>query len=392
MASLDSLPPDQRAVLQLVLQRGRSYDEIAKMLSIDRAAVRERALGAFDALGPSTRVPPERRALITDYLLGQLPDGAATDTHRSLAGSANERAWARVVASELGTLAAGPLPEIPTDGAAAAPVAADTSAAETAPAEAETTETSRDRRGITHGGAGCRGTRQADGGRRGRCRRGRCRGAATAPAAAGAGPSSGRRRFGRGGGDGGADSGGRPVSRRDGAILLGGGAAVIIAIVVAIILISGGSSSKKTTSTAANVPTTTASQSTTTSTSASSTGTIKPLAQVNLTSPQAGSKTKGIAIVVRQGATTAIELAAQAVPANTSHDAYAVWLYNSPTDATLLGFVNPGVKSDGVLRTLGRLPANASHFKQLLVTRETQAKPHAPGAIVLQGSLSLPSA
>ena len=167
---------------------------------------------------------------------------------------------------------------------------------------------------------------------------------------------------------------------------------MIIAIVVAIVLISGGSGSKKTTSTAANVPTTTASQSTTTSTSASSTGTIKPLAQVNLTSPQAGSKTKGIAIVVRQGATTAVELAAQAVPANTSHDAYAVWLYNSPTDATLLGFVNPGVKSDGVLRTLGRLPANASHFKQLLVTRETQAKPHAPGAIVLQGSLSLPSA
>ena len=362
------------------------------MLSIDRAAVRERALGAFDALGPSTRVPPERRALITDYLLGQLPDGAATDTHRSLAGSANERAWARVVASELGTLAAGPLPEIPTDGAAAAPVAADTSAAETAPAEAETTETTETAEASPTAEPVAAGPAEPTEAAGAAAAGAAAAGAATAPAAAGAGPSSGRRRFGRGGGDGGADSGGRPVSRRDGAILLGGGAAVIIAIVVAIILITGGSSSKKSTSTAANVPTTTASQSTTTSTSASSTGTIKPLAQVNLTSPQAGSKTKGIAIVVRQGATTAIELAAQAVPANTSHDAYAVWLYNSPTDATLLGFVNPGVKSDGVLRTLGRLPANASHFKQLLVTRETQAKPHAPGAIVLQGSLSLPSA
>ncbi len=57
MASLDSLPPDQRAVLQLVLQRGRSYDDIAQLLSIDRAAVRDRALAAFDALGPQTRVP-----------------------------------------------------------------------------------------------------------------------------------------------------------------------------------------------------------------------------------------------------------------------------------------------------------------------------------------------
>ena len=168
---------------------------------------------------------------------------------------------------------------------------------------------------------------------------------------------------------------------------------MIIAIIVAIILITGGSSNKTTSSTAASTPasTTTAAQTTSTQ-SATTTATIKPLAQVTLTSPQAGSKTKGVAIVVRQGTTTAIELAAQAVPANTSHDAYAVWLYNSPTDATLLGFVNPGVKSDGVLRTLGRLPANANHFKQLLVTRETQAKPHSPGTIVLQGALSLPAA
>ncbi len=388
MASLDSLPPDQRAVLQLVLQRGRSYDEIAQMLSIDRAAVRERALGAFDALGPSTRVPPEQRALITDYLLGQLPEGAAQDTHRGLADSANERAWARVVASELGTLAAGPLPEIPTDGGAAGPVdaaatsagAAATEPAAAAAAATEPTDTAETATAepVATGPAGPADPAAADGA------------TADAAEAAGAAPSSGRRRFGRGGD--GTDASGHPVSRRDGAILLGGGVVLIVAIVIAIILISGGSSPKKTTSTAANVPTTTAAQSTTTSTSASSTAAIKPLAQVNLTSPQAGSKTKGIAIVVRQSGTTAIELAAQAVPANTSHDAYAVWLYNSPSDATLLGFVNPGVKSDGVLRTLGRLPANASHFKQLLVTRETQAKPHAPGTIVLQGSLSLPSA
>ena len=70
-------------------------------------------------LGRARACPPERRALITDYLLGQLPEKVADDTHRGLAESANERAWARVVASELGTLAAGPLPEIPTDSAGA---------------------------------------------------------------------------------------------------------------------------------------------------------------------------------------------------------------------------------------------------------------------------------
>ena len=79
MASLDSLPPDQRAVLQLVLQRGRSYDDIAQLLSIDRAGVRQRALAAFDALGPQTRVDPARRALLTDYILGQLPPRVAEE-------------------------------------------------------------------------------------------------------------------------------------------------------------------------------------------------------------------------------------------------------------------------------------------------------------------------
>ena len=53
-----SLPADQRAVLELVLQRGRNYDQIARLLSVDRAGVRQRALAAFDALGPRTATSP----------------------------------------------------------------------------------------------------------------------------------------------------------------------------------------------------------------------------------------------------------------------------------------------------------------------------------------------
>src|SRR5579859_2754767 len=116
MATLDSLPSDQRAVLELVLGRGKSYDEIAGILSIDRAGVRARALSAMDALGPQTRIPAERRALITDYLLGALPDRVADEVRDHLAESAGERAWARVVASELEPIAAGSLPEIPGAG------------------------------------------------------------------------------------------------------------------------------------------------------------------------------------------------------------------------------------------------------------------------------------
>ena len=115
MASLETLPADQRAVLQLVLQRGRSYDDIARLLSIDRAAVRQRALTALDALGPQTGVPDQRRALITDYLLGQLPERVHGQTRARLAQSPSERAWARVLASELAPLAANPLPDIPTE-------------------------------------------------------------------------------------------------------------------------------------------------------------------------------------------------------------------------------------------------------------------------------------
>ena len=116
MPSIESLPADQKAVLELVLRRGRSYDDIAQLLSIDRAGVRQRALAAFDALGPKTRVAADRRALITDYLLEALPSGVANEVRDHLGASASERAWARAIASELEGLSERPLPEIPSNG------------------------------------------------------------------------------------------------------------------------------------------------------------------------------------------------------------------------------------------------------------------------------------
>jgi hypothetical protein len=130
MASLDTLPADQRAVLDLVLRRGKTYDEIAKLLSIDRAGVRQRALAAFDAIGPHTQVPAESRALIADYLLGQLPPRASQSVRERLGSSSSDRTWARMVAAELAPMAREALPEIPVAPArapaqpAAEPVAA----------------------------------------------------------------------------------------------------------------------------------------------------------------------------------------------------------------------------------------------------------------------------
>jgi Sigma-70, region 4 len=112
VAALDALPADQRAVLSLVLTRGQTYDEIASMLSIDRAAVRDRARAALERLGPATEVDVAQRSLLTDYLLGQLPDAVADQTRETLSRSAAEREWASAVATELAPIARSPLPEI----------------------------------------------------------------------------------------------------------------------------------------------------------------------------------------------------------------------------------------------------------------------------------------
>ena len=52
MASLESLPADQRAVLQLLLKQGKSYEDLSGLLRIDTTAVRERAHDAVASLGP----------------------------------------------------------------------------------------------------------------------------------------------------------------------------------------------------------------------------------------------------------------------------------------------------------------------------------------------------
>ena len=139
MPSLDNLPGDQRAVLEMVLKRGRSYDDIARLLSLDRAAVRERAQIALDTIGPHAEVAPEHQHRIADYLLGQLSDADAAAVRDLLADSPSDRAWARVVSSELAPLTGEtPLPEIPVERAAprepAAPPAAASDAHHGSPA------------------------------------------------------------------------------------------------------------------------------------------------------------------------------------------------------------------------------------------------------------------
>jgi hypothetical protein len=117
MAPIDDLRPDQRAALQLLLQQGRSYDDIATLLRMEPGAVRERAHSALDALGPED-VPElslEQQDDIADYLLGQQSASQRATTRDFLERSAPGRGWARAVAGELRPLAGDNLPEIPTE-------------------------------------------------------------------------------------------------------------------------------------------------------------------------------------------------------------------------------------------------------------------------------------
>jgi hypothetical protein len=313
----------------MVLVRGKSYDEIARLLSIDRAAVRQRALRALDALGPATRVSDGRRALITDYLLGQLPPEVSDEVCESLAKSATDRAWARVVASELAPLSAGRLPEIP--------VAAVESEVEPSREVPSGREVER-RRGI------------------------KPRSAPVEPEPAEGAPSA-RGPLAR-----------PPVSRLGGAVLLGAvAAAAIAAILIFVVFGTGGGGTHR------PKPATVGSL---TSTSSSA----QPLAQINLSSPGKG-KAVGIAEVLKAGGATGVVIVAQGLSANDKHNAYAVWLYNSSSDFYRLGYVQQAVTSNGRLQTAGRLPSNASHFKQILVTLQT-GPANKPGKIVLQGTLS----
>jgi hypothetical protein len=353
MASVQSLPPDQRAVLELVLRRGRTYDEIAQLLSIDRADVRHRALSALDALGPDAGVPAERRALITDYLLGALPPRVTEQVRDSLGTSPAQRAWARVIAAELEPIATRPLPEIPAGGPAEAPKREpDAGAPAMAPEPVQ-------ERGAARPQPEAGRQRTADEHAEGAEERGR-----RPPAEPGAQ---------------------RPASRRGGRVVLTGAVIVVLGVVLALVFTS--SSGKKPRTIAAHVGTTpTTSTTGTTGTTSTTASKAQILGQVNLY-PPSGGKAKGIAEVVRQAGNAVVAIVASGLTPNGAHNAYAVWLSNSPGDSQLLGFVNPGVGSNGRLETRGPLPSNVSHFHKLLVTLETKQTPHSPGTIVLAGVL-----
>ncbi len=299
MTELDRLPPDQRAVLSLVLDRGKSYAEVAELLGIPENTVRDRAHAALDALADDVATP----------------GGSHTGSERGARPGADSGLGQR-------------------HGATGATAASRSTAAGTGPG----------------------------------------------PARAGAGASSvapPRSREPR-------SPQTSPGSRRAGALLL---AAIVVVIVVVVVLVSsgGGKGSTPPTTTAGTTTNTTGSGTSSTSTTSAAKPTLD--STIRLSSPEPSTNAAGVAYVLSSGSRRAFYVTAQGLPPSSGFF-YAVWLYNSPSDAEPLGRAS-NVSSNGRMEGGNPLPSNAGDFAKLIVTRETSTHPKEPGPTMLSGAFTL---
>jgi hypothetical protein len=318
---LNALAPDQRAVLQLVLTRERSYTQIAELLKISEDAVRARAHLGLSALAPDVELPADKVAQIADFLLGQQNGTPREATEALLRESNGAREWAETVHAQLLEVNGASLPELPD--AAEEPVAV-AAGPEAAPAP--------------------------------RPRPLRDKPRTPAPAAAGA------------------------SSRLGGALLIGL-AIIAIVVVVLVLFVFQGDDDKRP---AASAPTATA-----TPTAAA---TPAPVGEIQLKGAR-GAKGTGVMRLYTSQQQLAFTLEGTGVPPNRANEAYAVWFRGPGDSVQRLGFAQP-VGSDGKLGTTGprsedldKFPRWLATFKQVVVSRESDAKATQPGPIVLVGTL-----
>jgi hypothetical protein len=115
MATFDQLSDQQRAIIELILQRRQSYDQLSDKLGLPESRVRELARDALVELAPVTaqRVEEDWRAQLADYVLGQQSGPESTATRGHLRRSEAARSWTRSLLDSLDTLYADGLPAIP---------------------------------------------------------------------------------------------------------------------------------------------------------------------------------------------------------------------------------------------------------------------------------------
>jgi hypothetical protein len=343
MSPLEPLAPDQRAVVSLVLQQGRSYDEIAALLGIPAQAVRARAQAGLAALARDNGLPAEVTAPLADYLLGQQPEGDAEATRGLLAESGPARAWATSVAARLTDVAAHGLPEIPA-------------AAQEAPwgdtPRPDATPASRPEPAATAPGDAVR----PDAAPAPRPRPVR----EPAPPAQGDAPAA--------------------VSRLGGVLLIAGVLAVVAVVLFLVLRGADDDAGEEQAATSATAtPTPTAAP-------------VQVADRIALRSPS-GAKTKGTMTVYLQADQLLFNLVARNVPPSGDNGAYAVWFTGPGAKLHRLGFTN-AVGADGRLGIQGPSEGDAAAFPKLyatyanvVVSRATTGDVKRPTGIVLTGKL-----
>lgn len=106
-----ALQGDQRALLQLLVERGQSYEDISGLLGSSAEDVRAQARAALTEIGGSD---PDAEVGLTDYLLGQADPIGRADAVRHLQGDPEAHALAVRIEEGLREIApAANLPKLP---------------------------------------------------------------------------------------------------------------------------------------------------------------------------------------------------------------------------------------------------------------------------------------
>jgi hypothetical protein len=106
-----ALTADQKAMLQLLLERGQSYDDLAGILGVSSDEVHSRARAALTELAGTD---PDRNVALTDYLLGQADPIDRADAVRHLKDDPQDLELVRGLAQKLRLVAPeADLPRLP---------------------------------------------------------------------------------------------------------------------------------------------------------------------------------------------------------------------------------------------------------------------------------------
>jgi len=349
MSGIEELPPDQRAVLQLILKQGRGYADLSGLLRIDETAVRDRAHAGLEALvgsGAGSALTGERRGQIADWLLGQQDDAEQAVTLQHLEDSRAARRFARQLRERLEPYAAHELPDLPgapAGAAATAPVANGNRNGVGADAEADAA--------------------QAD-----------------APPPPPTPPAAEPPAF-----DWDRERQPRRSSKLGGALLIAGIAALIV--VVLIVVINGGGDDGDEPSVTTPAAQT---QQTRTNAAGRSADDTVILQQVNLRPPAGGDRPLGIAFLMLRDQRPVVAVQVQDVAPNGADDVYAAWLLARSGRARFLGYFPGQVGSEGRFTVSAALPSDTARYDRVVISRESidaRETPAAPSEILLQGTI-----